>query len=51
MEQKLKIDPENDQIVQSKDHMTKEEVERYGKSVESEMDQMDAIDDLNNLIK
>lgn len=44
-------DPKDDEVVETKDQMSKEEVERYGRSVESPIDQISDMDKLGNLIK
>lgn len=44
-------DPKNDEVVETKDQMSKEDVERYGRSVESPIDQITDLDGLGNLIK
>lgn len=50
MQEKMKIDPQNDKVVSDKDSMSTEELNRFEKSVESESDTYNDMEDLNNVI-
>lgn len=51
MTDKIQIDPQNDKVIADQSQMSTEELKRFQKSVESEVDQWNEIDHLNNLIK